>query len=166
MIACVSARFGKKISVRKAFTLVELLVVFAIIGVLIALLLPAVQAAREAAKRMQCSNNVKQLLLSVHNFADANKQKIPAMANAVYFNADGDREGWFGPMTILFPFIEQQPLFDAIKANGRNQSNGNLSPFLCPLMIAKDQIRCDHGNDASDSVSNYTLPGQDTNIRK
>ena len=89
-----------------AFTLVELLVVIAIIGILIALLLPAVQAAREAARRMQCSNNFKQIGLAIHNFHDSRKSIPPSN----FF--DLNRTTLFG---FLYPYIEQAALFEIIE---------------------------------------------------
>ena len=96
------------------FTLVELLVVIAIIGILIALLLPAVQAAREAARRMQCTNHLKQLGLAVHNFHDARQGLPPSHIGNCSF----------GFLSLLYPFIEQQSLYDfitSIRGNGAGE---------------------------------------------
>jgi prepilin-type N-terminal cleavage/methylation domain-containing protein len=105
----------KRIRHRHAFTLVELLVVIAIIGILIALLLPAVQAAREAARRTQCKNNLKQIGLGVHSHLDA-KKYFPT-AGGVVGTADwntlakfgGERASW---CFQILPFIEEQALYD------------------------------------------------------
>src|SRR5688572_18241924 len=104
---------------RTAFTLVELLVVIAIIGVLVALLLPAVQAAREAARRMQCSNHLKQIGLGLQNYHDT-FQSLPFGARARYVNTSGTNpanQAW-GPSWYvgLLPFCEQKPLSDLIEA--------------------------------------------------
>ncbi len=93
---------------RQAFTLVELLVVIAIIGVLIALLLPAIQAAREAARRMQCSSHLKQLGVAVHNFHDAQKGLPPGGIAMEYASF------WF----FIYPYIEQQALYDIVYSRG------------------------------------------------
>jgi prepilin-type N-terminal cleavage/methylation domain-containing protein/prepilin-type processing-associated H-X9-DG protein len=110
---------------QRAFTLVELLVVIAIIGVLVALLLPAVQAAREAARRMSCGNNLKQLGLGLQNYHDTYKTFPPAhipfagtppaftYPNLGWTNNTTPATSW-GPswMVMILPFIEQQPLHD------------------------------------------------------
>jgi len=97
--------------VRRGFTLVELLVVIAIIGVLVALLLPAVQAAREAARRMSCGNNLKQLGLGLHNFHDT-YQHLP-LNNPLVTRASDSKTFVQKPWSIeLLPFLEQQNLYD------------------------------------------------------
>ena len=114
---------------RRGFTLVELLVVIAIIGILIALLLPAVQAAREAARRSQCTNNMKQLGVALHNYHDTHKVFPPGgldyghagtgphpslpggvePANKLVKNMNG--------LVLLLPYIEQQSLYDQYDCN-------------------------------------------------
>ncbi|MDR1958553.1 MAG: DUF1559 domain-containing protein [Planctomycetaceae bacterium] len=113
-------------TVRSGFTLVELLVVIAIIGVLIALLLPAVQAAREAARRMQCTNYLKQWALACHNYHDSHNT-LPALGTGP--NGMDDRISW---TVLALPFTEQSALYQSIAAGGTSTAvNGttNYPPF-------------------------------------
>jgi prepilin-type N-terminal cleavage/methylation domain-containing protein len=96
------------------FTLIELLVVIAIIGMLIALLLPAIQVAREAARKMQCSNNMKQWSLSLHNYHDA-YNKLPLGCNPCHSTNSDPARRRFSVNYVLLPFMEQQGIFDDIK---------------------------------------------------
>src|SRR6476646_5651241 len=123
---------------KRGFTLVELLVVIAIIGVLVALLLPAVQAAREAARRMQCSNHLKQVGLALQNYHDV-FNSLPFGARARFVQTTSSNpvgQGW-GPswlMSIL-PFCEQKPLSDLLEA-GQTGTLANLGNWAVDLTPA------------------------------
>jgi prepilin-type processing-associated H-X9-DG protein/prepilin-type N-terminal cleavage/methylation domain-containing protein len=108
----------KKSCARSAFTLVELLVVIAIIGILIALLLPAVQAAREAARRTQCVNNLKQLALAMQNYHDVYNRFPARQAGSGDQNSNSNttHRGRLSGWAAVTPFIEQQSLYDQIYA--------------------------------------------------
>jgi prepilin-type N-terminal cleavage/methylation domain-containing protein/prepilin-type processing-associated H-X9-DG protein len=122
----------------RGFTLIELLVVIAIIDVLIALLLPAVQAAREAARRMQCSNNLKQIALATHNYHDTHNGIPPGymiFASPAAFSGIAIE----GPLTMMLPALEQRALYNGYNFGGGYFAQANqtvvltqVNTFVCP----------------------------------
>lgn len=132
---------------QRAFTLVELLVVIAIIGVLVALLLPAVQAAREAARRMKCQNNLKQISLGIQNYHDTYLVLPPGCTKS-------NETSWHAH---ILPFIEQRPLHEKFDFTaGSYTSNGyvgrgangliKVAPYLCPSSSAEKMMQPDPPN--------------------
>jgi len=125
---------------RRAFTLVELLVVIAIIGILVALLLPAVQAAREAARRSQCSNNLKQMTFGTLNCTETYKGLLPPSVGLYpKTNVGTPRNGDGGLLFHILPFVEQGPLYEksfsgtVAEPNDRNGGQPAYSQWLGPV---------------------------------
>jgi prepilin-type N-terminal cleavage/methylation domain-containing protein/prepilin-type processing-associated H-X9-DG protein len=129
---------------RSAFTLVELLVVIAIIGVLVALLLPAVQSAREAARRMQCQNQLKQIAIAAHNVHDTTNA-FPSGHRCTYIN--GSQVYYMNWGIALLPYIEQQALFTQYDDTVPNIDPRNkfvreqfVKTYSCPSELKPKQI--------------------------
>ncbi|WP_197528755.1 DUF1559 family PulG-like putative transporter [Aeoliella mucimassa] len=152
----------------KAFTLVELLVVIAIIGILVALLLPAVQSAREAARRTQCVNNMKQIGLAMLNYESTTKQFPPGQRRYVMF---GDEFAW---SVFLLDYMEESAIYDLLKLDkdldavenkGTADAPGPVtllvSAYLCP-----SQSRAHVSRDFDDRVIDLDSDGDRLDIGK
>jgi prepilin-type N-terminal cleavage/methylation domain-containing protein/prepilin-type processing-associated H-X9-DG protein len=166
---------------RSAFTLIELLVVIAIIGVLISLLLPAVQKVREAANRMSCQNNLKQIGLALHNYESTSERLPPASQFPWYTIVYGDQDPYmqlqvpFGPnwAVLLLPYIEQNPLYtqanvgswpgipvvigmpptyDAVNNSWRSVGSVDVKTFLCPSDPNNKQHYTDEASHPADAT--------------
>ncbi|MFM7073488.1 MAG: DUF1559 domain-containing protein [Planctomycetota bacterium] len=116
---------GRLLARRSGFTLVELLVVIAIIGVLVALLLPAVQAAREAARRTQCTNNLKQIALAMQNYHDT-YNAFPISIG--WGNAAGGAYSGYSEKVFLMPYIERSAEYDIFANNNKTVADANPGP--------------------------------------
>ena len=166
---------GLKLRRGAAFTLIELLVVIAIIGVLVGLLLPAVQTAREAGRRAACQNKLKQLGLAVHNYADANKKLPPGYrfvippgtASPVFNTLRGSGLGAWAWSAFLLPYLEESAIYDQHAAslsdpNGVAPTSGTVanglgtrpSVFACPS-DSELLVQGINGYGTSNYVANY-----------
>ena len=158
---------------RSGFTLIELLVVIAIVAILIALLLPAVQVARESARRANCRNHLKQLGIALHNYADAHRVLPPGYFYQPNPAGNGMGLGWG---TMLLPLLEQGPLYRQFNFNVPVWDNANIAPrtkhlpvFLCPSDPVSEQQFVMMGGPPAEEyaagcyVANFGPPDLDAN---
>jgi prepilin-type N-terminal cleavage/methylation domain-containing protein len=146
---------------RRAFTLVELLVVIAIIGVLVALLLPAVQSAREAARRSRCQNNLRQIGLATHMFHDI-KKKLPINGTGGFGYGQPNVDGSGSWAYNIMPFAELQNVFNsttnytAYDTTPTRIHDKTLLLFLCPSRQRKG-FKTDNSSSAAGSSTDYAI---------
>ncbi|MDB5391024.1 MAG: hypothetical protein JWM11_6670 [Planctomycetaceae bacterium] len=148
---------GKLSLARRGFTLIELLAVFAVIGILVALLLPAIQHARESARRTQCKSNLHQIGIALHSY-----QSLQGVLPPGCVGLDGDPvniQGW-GWGVMLLPYLDQQPLYDTLQPNHHSLADVLADPNLQPYLLTPLPIyRC--ASDLGDGIQSTerTLSG-------
>jgi prepilin-type N-terminal cleavage/methylation domain-containing protein/prepilin-type processing-associated H-X9-DG protein len=147
---------------RSALTLVELLVVIAIIGMLVALLLPAVQRARESANRIACVNNLKQIGLAIHGHHDTYGVFPPGYAQSPFTVPQGTIvQGGHGTFPFLLPFLEQEPLANLYLWDKRAQGPGNQPVATIQLEVLQcPSAEADRWVTAAEDPGNYAYGGK------
>jgi len=155
--------FGRISRSRSAFTLVELLVVIAIIGVLVALLLPAVQQAREAARRMQCTNNLKQLGIALHNYHDT-YGAFPFRSGGTGAPGGGGHRSRLSGFVSLAPFLEQQAIYDRYVTSGdwRGPWDGYYDLQMKSAIVCPSDSESSSPAGTGRGVYNYVFSGGDS----
>jgi prepilin-type N-terminal cleavage/methylation domain-containing protein/prepilin-type processing-associated H-X9-DG protein len=140
------------------FTLVELLVVIAIIGILVALLLPAIQAAREAARRMACQNNVKQIALAAHNYESARKALPPAL---MYYGAGDPQNSKWSAQARLLPYLEEENFESHIDYSKEYETarfgDGYIGAYRVNTYICPSEERAEVRVDANGTPIHFPL---------
>src|SRR5690606_13608677 len=147
---------SKRIATTGGFTLVELLVVIAIIGVMVGLLLPAVQAAREAARRMQCKNHLKQIALAVHNY-ESSYGHFPPSASIRMVGAINTNASWSIHGRIL-PFIEQGTLAGQVDLSQAWDDQQAISGLKIPIYACPSDPGSDTPRDVSPKLASPLFP--------
>jgi len=156
----------------RGFTLIELLVVIAIIAILIGLLVPAVQKVREAAARIQCTNNLKQITLATMNCADQHAGQLPPGLGNYPVIGPSDRNGQGGLLFHILPYVEQDTMYKrSLGTDGRNgnlatysawnvQNIGKVKTYICPSDPTQDGASAVNGTIWCTAVTSYAYNGQ------
>ena len=151
---------GRLTARRRGISLVEVLVVVAVIGILLALFLPASQSSREAARRLACQNNLKQIGIALHNYHDVHLRFPPGYAPRLVApdNRWEPRYSTYAWGTLILPFVEQATLYNAIDPSGPSLEDAVEDPKKAPLFVKPLAIYCCASDTGGDTLESAPIP--------